>query len=286
MFRIGCAIWAYKDWVGGLYPNGSRPADFLRLYGQRFTTVEGNTTFYSTPDEQTVKRWAADTPAGFHFCPKLPRDVSHQGLLAPRLPAAIAFLDRMAHLGDRLGPIFLQLPPSYSPAQQDDLRAFLAGWPHDRAQLAVEVRHLDWFREANTIELTYLLADYNTSRVLLDTRPIYDCPDDPQIESERKKPRVPLHKTLTTDTALIRYISHPSLDFNESYFQDWARQITAWLQANKRVYLFIHCPVEEHSPRNARQFQYWLEQAGAPVPPLPWDAIAQPPEEPQQLSLF
>lgn len=286
MFRIGCAIWAYKDWVGGLYPNGSRPAEFLRLYGQRFTTVEGNTTFYSTPDEPTVKRWAVDMPAGFHFCPKLPRDVSHQGLLAPRLPAAIAFLDRMAGLGDRLGPIFLQLPPSYGPAQQEDLRTFLEGWPHDRAELAVEVRHLDWFREANTIELTYLLADYNTSRVLLDTRPIYDCPDDPQIESERKKPRVPLHKTLTTDTALIRYISHPSLDFNEPYFQDWARQITAWLQADKRVYLFIHCPVEEHSPRNARQFQYWLEQAGAPVPPLPWDAIAQPPEEPQQLSLF
>ncbi|BAU42555.1 DUF72 domain-containing protein [Leptolyngbya sp. O-77] len=286
MFRIGCAIWAYKDWVGELYPNGSRPADFLRLYGQRFTTVEGNTTFYSTPDEQTVQRWAMDTPAGFHFCPKLPRDVSHQGLLAPRLPAAIAFLDRMAGLGDRLGPMFLQLPPSYSPAQQDDLRAFLEGWPHDRAELAVEVRHLDWFREANTIELTYLLADYNTSRVLLDTRPIYDCPDDPQIESERKKPRVPLHKTLTTDAVLIRYISHPSLDFNEPYFQDWARQITAWLQADKRVYLFVHCPVEEHSPRNARQFQYWLEQAGAPVPPLPWDAIAQPPEEPQQLSLF
>jgi uncharacterized protein YecE (DUF72 family) len=286
MFRIGCAIWAYKDWVGGLYPSGSRPADFLRLYGQRFTTVEGNTTFYSTPDEQTVKRWVADTPAGFHFCPKLPRDVSHQGLLAARLPVAIAFLDRMAHLGDRLGPIFLQLPPSYSPAQQDDLRTFLEGWPHDRAALAVEVRHLDWFREANAIELTYLLADYNTSRVLLDTRPIYDCPDDPQIESERKKPRVPLHKTLTTDTALIRYISHPSLDLNEPYFQDWARQITAWLQAGKKVYLFIHCPIEEHSPRNARQFQYWLEQAGAPVPPLPWDAIAQPPEEPQQLSLF
>ncbi|QKD81082.1 DUF72 domain-containing protein [Thermoleptolyngbya sichuanensis A183] len=286
MFRIGCAIWAYKAWVGGLYPSGSRSADFLRLYGQRFTTVEGNTTFYSTPDEQTVQRWVMDTPAGFHFCPKLPRDVSHQGLLAPQLPAAIAFLDRMAGLGDRLGPMFLQLPPSYGPAQQDDLRAFLAGWPHDRAELAVEVRHLDWFREVNTIELTYLLAGYHTSRVLLDTRPIYDCPDDPQIRSERKKPRVPLHKTLTTDTALIRYISHPSLDFNEPYFQDWARQITEWLQADKRVYLFIHCPVEEHSPRNARQFQYWLEQAGAPVPPLPWDAIAQPPEEPQQLSLF
>ncbi|GAB4444515.1 MAG: DUF72 domain-containing protein [Cyanobacteria bacterium J069] len=286
MFRIGCAIWAYKDWLGDLYPQGSRPSDFLRLYGQRFTTVEGNTTFYSTPDEPTVKRWAADTPTGFHFCPKLPRDVSHQGLLAPRLPAAIAFLDRMAGLGDRLGPVFLQLPPSYAPAQQDDLRAFLAGWPHDRAELAVEVRHLDWFREANTIELTYLLADYQTSRVLLDTRPIYDCPDDPQLDSERKKPRVPLHKTLTTDTALIRYISHPNLDFNEPYFQDWGRQITAWLQAGKRIYLFIHCPVEKHSPRNARQFQYWLEQAGAPVPPLPWEAIAPPPEEPQQLSLF
>jgi uncharacterized protein YecE (DUF72 family) len=47
-FYIGCAIWGYKDWVGDLFPPGSKSADFLALYSRRLTTVEGNTTFYET----------------------------------------------------------------------------------------------------------------------------------------------------------------------------------------------------------------------------------------------
>jgi len=47
-FYIGCAVWGYKDWVGELFPSGSKNADFLSLYSRRLTTVEGNTTFYET----------------------------------------------------------------------------------------------------------------------------------------------------------------------------------------------------------------------------------------------
>jgi uncharacterized protein YecE (DUF72 family) len=61
-FAIGCAIWAYKGWVGDLFPAGSHAADFLKLYGQRFLTVEGNTTFYSIPDPATIQRWVDETP--------------------------------------------------------------------------------------------------------------------------------------------------------------------------------------------------------------------------------
>ena len=47
-FHIGCAVWGYKDWVGDLFPPGSKAADFLSLYSQRLTTTEGNTTFYGS----------------------------------------------------------------------------------------------------------------------------------------------------------------------------------------------------------------------------------------------
>ncbi|NEQ55712.1 MAG: DUF72 domain-containing protein, partial [Leptolyngbya sp. SIO3F4] len=60
-FRIGCAVWAYKDWLGDFYPTGSRTSDFLWLYGQRMTCVEGNTTFYSIPSPEIVQRWASNT---------------------------------------------------------------------------------------------------------------------------------------------------------------------------------------------------------------------------------
>ena len=47
-FYIGCAVWAYKEWIGDLFPPGNKSAELLRLYSRRLTTVEGNTTFYET----------------------------------------------------------------------------------------------------------------------------------------------------------------------------------------------------------------------------------------------
>jgi uncharacterized protein YecE (DUF72 family) len=282
-FKLGCAIWAYKDWVGQLFPPGSRAGDFLHLYSRRFTTVEGNTTFYSIPDKDTVKRWATETPPGFEFCLKLPRELTHRGLLAPAVPGTIAFLKQMQGLGDRLGPMFAQLPPSYSPEQFEDLATFLKAFPEQEAALAVEVRHPDWFREPHSSNLNALLAELGIGRVLLDSRPVYDCPDDPQLRSERRKPQLPLQPCVTASFSLIRYISHPTLAINEPYLQAWAAQVDQWLRQGTDIYFFVHCPVEAQSPANARQFQLCLEQQNAPVPALPWNTIEQPPA---QLSLF
>lgn len=55
-FYIGCAVWAFKDWVGEFYPSKSRASDFLSLYSRHLTTVEGNTTFYSVPNADMIKR--------------------------------------------------------------------------------------------------------------------------------------------------------------------------------------------------------------------------------------
>ncbi|MGA1475539.1 MAG: DUF72 domain-containing protein, partial [Prochlorothrix sp.] len=62
MFYLGCAVWAYRPWVGEFYPPQSQSRDFLSLYGDRLTAVEGNTTFYSVPDAGTVQRWVEQTP--------------------------------------------------------------------------------------------------------------------------------------------------------------------------------------------------------------------------------
>lgn len=287
-FWLGCAIWAYKDWVGDLFPPGSQSKDFLSLYSRRFTAVEGNTTFYSIPDAATIQRWATATPPGFKFCPKLPRTLTHQGLLTPAIPETLAFLDRMQGLGDRLGVVFAQLPPSYSPRDLGDLTTFLQAVSGRQAAdrqvaLAVEVRHLDWFEPEPSQRLNDLLEKFGVARVLLDTRPIYDCPDDPQIASERRKPKVPMQPVLTAPFSLIRYISHPEMQYNEPFLQGWVGQIEQWLQQNRQVYFFVHCPVEERSPRTARCFQQLLEQQlleqqlleqhEVAVPPLPWNVI-------------
>jgi uncharacterized protein YecE (DUF72 family) len=285
-FSLGLAVWAYKGWLGDLFPAKSRSGDFLSLYSRRFNCVEGNTTFYAIPDATTVQRWSQQTPPGFEFCPKLPKAITHNGPLLPYLPQALAFLELMQGLGDRLGPLMAQLPPSYSPAQFADLSAFLAGWrAATAASLALEVRHLDWFREPDGSRLTALLESLHVGRVLLDTRPVYDNikpGDNPQQYSTNKKPQVPLQPTITADFSLVRYISHPDLASNQDYLAAWVTWCEAALRQGKRVYFFVHCPLEEHSPTNARAFQHQLEGQGVAVPPLPWDSVASS----SQLSLL
>ena len=287
MLYLGCAVWAFKDWVGDFYPAGARPADFLRLYGDRLTTVEGNTTFYSIPDAATVDRWAAQTPETFRFCPKVPRLYSHSGELMRHLPQTLDFLATLQRLGPRLGPMFLQLPPSYSPERFSDLLQFLTEWPRQTAPIAVEVRHLDWFRQTHADRLNDRLRQLGVGRVLLDSRTMYDGQadglPDPQFTSERRKPNVPLQPVVTADFCLVRYISHPDLNFNETYVTKWVPRLQAWLAAGKTVYLFIHCPDEAQSPAIARYFYDTLKGAMPDLPSLPWDEI-EPPAA--QLSLF
>ena len=276
-FRLGCAIWAYKQWVGDLFPPKSKSTDFLNLYSRRFTCVEGNTTFYSIPDRATVDRWKSETPTGFKFCPKLPKSLTHGGLLTPSLAASLQFLELMQRLDDRLGVLFAQLPPRYSPANFNDLETFLRGWTG--AKLALEVRHSQWFEEPHRTQLNDLLKELSIGRVLLDSRPVYDCQDDPQ--SDRKKPNVPLQPDVTASFSLVRYISHP--DSNQTYLQEWVNLVDRWLQQGIDLYFFVHCPIEARSPQNARLFQQRLEQQGVLVPPLPWDLLDRPPS---QMSLF
>ena len=283
-FYLGCAVWSYKEWVGNLYPPKSRSQDFLNLYSQRFTTVEGNTTFYAIPTTETIAKWVEQTSPGFKFCPKLHRQITHQGLLMPHLAEAIAFLDRISGLGDRLGTIFIQLPPSYSPAYLADLIDFLTACSQINLPLALEVRHLDWFKPEISSRLNTLLTRLDIARVLLDTRPIYNCPDDPQIGSPRKKPKVPLQPVSIGNTGFIRFISHPDREYNQTYLKQWAVQLKDWLSLGKTIYFFVHCPQEVRSPDTAKYFFSLLQQqTDLDSLALPWNNIAP---NPTQLSLF
>jgi uncharacterized protein YecE (DUF72 family) len=291
VYYTGCAVWAFKGWLGDFYPSGSKGGDFLRLYCDRMTAVEGNTTFYSLPDATTIHRWADTMPASFRFCPKLPRAYSHQGKLTPFVADAHRFLHTLAPLGERLGPLFVQLPPGYSPALLSDLREFLAQWPRQRYPIAVEVRHLDWFHPPHANRLNQMLEAMGVGRVLLDTRPIYDCintpHDDPQIGSERKKPKVPLQPVVTAPFTIIRYISHPQMPVNQPYFEEWVPRLQQWLQQGTDIYFFAHCPQEEKSPAIARKVYHQLQQTGVDLPEMPWDVAAREEEgASSQLSLF
>jgi uncharacterized protein YecE (DUF72 family) len=280
-FYLGCAVWAYKDWVGDFYPRGSRSTEFLQLYSDRMATVEVNSTFYVIPDRQTVERWAKEASASFRFCPKFPKQLTHNGLLLPYIDQALHFLDLMSNFGDRLGVIFVQLPPRYSPANFADLEKFLQALPTQDYQIALEVRHADWFKAPYCDRINALLQKLGVGRVLLDSRPIYDL--TAPVQQERRKPNLPLQPVVTAPFSIVRFVSHPDRDLNMRFWQEWLIYVQDWLANGTQIYFFMHCPVEERSPHNAKYFQEMLEKANISVPSLPWNDLAPPP---QQLTLF
>lgn len=275
---LGCPIWSFKGWVGNFYPKGTKPVDFLREYARRLTTIEGNTTFYAVPSQKTLAQWVAEMPETFRFCPKVPRAISHEGRLTEQIAHAQQFIEIMSQLGARLGPMFLQLPPHYSPHLLADLKTFLAAWPRE-VRLGVEVRHLDWFENPHHQMLNELLATYNMARVVIDTRPIRSLDGDPLLEggvyqslleARARKPDVPILPEPTADFVFVRYIGHPQMEVNLPFLDEWSSFLTAQLQAASDAYTFCHSPDNLIAPWLCREFHTRVA-AVVPLPNLPWD---------------
>jgi uncharacterized protein YecE (DUF72 family) len=129
--HIGTSGWSYPSWRPGFYPEGTKPEEFLRFYAERFDTVELNTTGYRLPAEDQFKRWAEAVPDGFTFAPKL---------ALSRLDRVPVFVERVAALGDRLGPIRISVT-----AQRDDgLLSYVNGSVDPTVRLAFDFRHESW----------------------------------------------------------------------------------------------------------------------------------------------
>ena len=129
--RVGTSGWSYPSWRPGFYPDGTRPEEFLRFYAERFDTVELNTTGYRLPAEDQFKRWADAVPDGFRFAPKL---------ALRRLDQVGVFVERVAALGDRLGPIRVTVQN----ARDEGLLAYLLGSVDPALELAFDFRHESW----------------------------------------------------------------------------------------------------------------------------------------------
>src|SRR5713101_9705124 len=265
----------YKEWVGNFFPPHTAPGDFLRLYSRRLTTVEGNTSFYAVPSAETVARWYTETPPEFLFCFKIPRDISHIPHLESRKSEVDFFTDRIRGLKERLGPLFLQLPPAFGPTQLSQLKVFLDFWPAD-LRLAVEVRHPDFYKEPHAATLNSVLSKYNVARIMMDTRPIrIGSAEEKQIlQARERKPNLPLQIAVTADFIFLRYIGHPRMEVNDPFLDSWAQQLVEWLQGGITTYVFCHCPFEVNAPAICYAL-YQRVRTVIPPPALPWQ-----PEEP------
>jgi uncharacterized protein YecE (DUF72 family) len=142
---VGTSGWQYRDWRGRLYPPRLAQARWLEHYAERFATVESNNAFYRLPEPATFAAWAERTPPGFVMAVKASRFLTHvKRLRDPEEPVA-RLVDHARHLGRRLGPILLQLPPTLKAdvaALDRALQAFPPG-----IRVAVEPRHDTWWSD-------------------------------------------------------------------------------------------------------------------------------------------
>jgi uncharacterized protein YecE (DUF72 family) len=143
--RVGIGGWNYAPWRNNFYPTGLVQRRELEFASRQLRAIEINGTYYGAQKAATYAKWVAETPEGFVFSLKAPRYITEGKRLAEAGKGIQGFVQGgLAEMGDRLGPILWQLPPS-RPFDADDLAAFLAALPHELdgqpLRHVLEVRH-------------------------------------------------------------------------------------------------------------------------------------------------
>lgn len=254
-YFLGLPAWAFPGWKDHYFTD--RPTR-LESYASVFSAVEGNTTFYRTPDANTVARWR-EAVAGrrFRFCFKLPREVTHES--KPDLAALTAFLDAIEPLTNNLGPLLVQFPATVSPADVDTFEPVFAAVA-ERHRFAIEVRHPAFFDDPAL--LGPVLERFHAGRVVLDSRPIFegDRAHPEILDALHEKPDVPVLDRVYNDLLLVRLILHPDIVSNRRYIDEWAGRLAGYIEAGVTTYMMIHCPNNLHCPPLAQQFHEALRQ--------------------------
>lgn len=166
--RIGTAGWSIPSQYAAEF---SVKGSHLERYAGRLRAVEVNSSFYRPHRASTYARWAASVPQGFRFAVKLPREITHVRRLVDTTEPLVRFLAEVRALGDRLGPILVQLPPSLpyrealAMAFLDALRARFDG------SVACEPRHATWFTDG--VDRT--LSRFQVARVAADPATVPDA---------------------------------------------------------------------------------------------------------------
>ncbi len=158
--RIGCAGWEITREHAARFAAGE---SHLERYATRFTATEINSSFYKPHRPSTYESWGSTVPDNFRFAVKAPKQLTHVSRLAD-LSSLNYFLDDLSPLGDRLGPILLQLPPGLAFDAERIASFLLALRFRYKGNVVCEPRHSTWFSG----EADKLLAEHQVARVAAD----------------------------------------------------------------------------------------------------------------------
>jgi uncharacterized protein YecE (DUF72 family) len=246
MILVGTSGWQYRHWRDRFYPPGLPQRQWLGYYAARFLTLEINSAFYRLPERCTFAGWREQTPPGFRAAVKMSRYLTHiRRLRDPAEPVA-RFLDRAGGLGDRLGPVLLQLPPNL-PADPGALAATLACFPAGE-RVAVEPRHASWWTDA----VRRTLAAYGAALCWAD---------------RRGRPVTPLWRT--ADFGYLRLhegAARPWPRYGTAALRSWLRRVAGAFGDGATVYAYFNNDQEGAAPVDAAAFAGLCHRHGLATP--------------------
>jgi uncharacterized protein YecE (DUF72 family) len=277
--HVGCAMWTYAPWQGRYLPPALSPRDRLRAYATWCNAVEGNTTFYATPALDTVRSWAGQTSPDFRLILKMPKTVTHEHRLADTADPVRAFLAAIEPLGRRAHALWIQLPPSFSPADLGALTGFLRRLP-GKYRYCVEVRHRAFFQDPRSEQqLETVLGEVGAEWVTFDTTVLFGSPpaSDAEREAQSKKPRLPRRSRALTSYPVVRYIGLDDAARTVAGWQPWLDTVAGWLREGRSPTVFIHTPDNVGALELARRFHDDVRARVPELEPLPEPVPAGPP---------
>jgi uncharacterized protein YecE (DUF72 family) len=214
MLYIGTAGWSIPRPVGERFAG---EGSHLERYARVFRCAEINSTFKHEHRASTYARWAAATPPGFRFAVKLPHDITHASKLRGVVAPIERFLADIAGLGDRLGPLLVQLPASFALAPRVVDTFFAVLRRRFGGAVVCEPRHADWFGPV----AERLFARYRIGRVGAD----------PARVAGAGQPGGWLGDEATRGLAYFRWHGAPVV-YRSSYpperIAHWAAELKAW----------------------------------------------------------
>jgi uncharacterized protein YecE (DUF72 family) len=221
---IGTSGWSYKEWEKVFYPDSKTPK--LKYYSSIFGTAEIDSTFYANPNKGLVFGWMRNTPKDFQFSVKLPQTITHKKQLDLEKGVEIdlsEFLDllRPLHETNKLGPLLIQLPPSFDSTKIDKLEKFFEILPKDH-MFAVEFRNKSWLE--NSKELYASLSRHNVSNTIVD------------------EPLLPIDLSVTSqEFAFVRWHGKGKriwydYEYSESEIEPWVPKIKEIMSKTKKTY--------------------------------------------------
>jgi uncharacterized protein YecE (DUF72 family) len=200
----------------------------LPFYAKQFSTVEINHSFYRMPSETALLNWANSVPEGFRFALKANQQITHIQRLRDCESTLKRFLEVASVLndGDHLGPILVQLPPTFK-FDRPLLEDFLALRP-PAFRFAFEVRHPSWY----TDETYAVLREHRTALCLSET--------------EKQTPPDVL-------TANFTYARLRLENYTAKQLAAWKKRFDAWLAQGVDVYVYCKHEDSGKAPDYARQ---------------------------------